>query len=58
MKLILLIGLACLPLMPSFADETEGKRGVEEVVSRALAANPMNAPPVSCSDAAPAYGGS
>lgn len=41
MKLILLLGLVCLPLISSVAGETEGKLGVEEVVSRALSANPM-----------------
>ncbi len=41
MKRILLIGLGCLPLISSYAGEGEGKLAVEEVVSRALAANPM-----------------
>ena len=41
MKLILLLALGCLPSISSLADETEGKLGVQEVVSRALAANPM-----------------
>ena len=41
MKLILLFGLGCLPLVSSLAGETEGKLAVEEVVSHALAANPM-----------------
>ena len=40
-KLILLLVLVCLPLISSFAGEAEGKLGMEEVVSRALAANPM-----------------
>ena len=41
MKLILLLWLGGLPLISSLAGESEGKLGVEEVVSRALAANPM-----------------
>ncbi len=41
MKLILLLALGCLPSISSLADETEGKLGVQEVVGRALAANPM-----------------
>ncbi len=41
MKLILLLGLACLPLLSSLAGGTEGKLAVAEVVSRALAANPL-----------------
>ena len=41
MKLVLLFGLGCLPLVSSFAGDSEGKLGVEEIVSRALAANPM-----------------
>lgn len=41
MRLILLLGGGCLPLISSLAGETEGKLAVEEVVSRALAANPM-----------------
>ena len=41
MKLIPLLGLVFLPLISSFAGETAGKLGLEEVVSRALAANPM-----------------
>ncbi|MEQ1862165.1 MAG: TolC family protein [Chthoniobacteraceae bacterium] len=41
MKLILLLGLGCLSLISSYAGEAEGKLAVEEVVSRALAANPM-----------------
>src|SRR6187399_192459 len=38
---ILLLGLGCLPLISSFAGETEGELSVGDVVSRALAANPM-----------------
>ena len=41
MKLILLLWLGGLPLISSLAGESEGKLGVEDVVSRALAANPM-----------------
>ena len=41
MKLVRLLGLGCLPLISSLAGETEGKLAMEEVVSRALAANPM-----------------
>jgi hypothetical protein len=40
-KRILLFGIVCLPLISSLAGETDGRLAVEEVVSRALAANPM-----------------
>ena len=41
MKFVLLFGLGCLPLISSLAGEIEGRLAVEEVVSSALAANPM-----------------
>jgi outer membrane protein TolC len=41
MKLILLLGLGCLPVLSSLAAGSEGKLAVEDVVHRALAANPM-----------------
>ena len=41
MKLTLLLGFVSLPLVSSLAGDTEGKLAVEEVVSSALAANPM-----------------
>ena len=40
-KLILLVGFGRLPLMSALAGESEGRLGVEDVVQRALAANPM-----------------
>ncbi len=41
MKLILLLGLGCLPLVSSLAGDTAGGLAMTEVVNRALAANPM-----------------
>ena len=41
MKLITLLGLVCLPLVSSLAEEPGGKLGVQDVVGCALAANPM-----------------
>ena len=41
MRLILLLGLGCLPLLSALAGDADGKLGVQDVVSRALAANPM-----------------
>ena len=41
MKLILLLGLGCLPILSSLAGGSEGRLAVGEVVQHALAANPM-----------------
>ena len=41
MKLIVLLGLGCLALVPSLAGELGERLALEEVVSHALAANPM-----------------
>lgn len=41
MRMILLLGLGCVPLISSLAGASDGKLGAEEVVNRALAANPM-----------------
>ena len=41
MKLILLLGLGCLPLISSLAGASEGRLAMEDVVRHALAANPM-----------------
>jgi multidrug efflux system outer membrane protein len=41
MKLTLLLGLGCLPILSCFADASEGRLAVEDVVRHALAANPM-----------------